>query len=195
VMGFRDLETFNLAWLAKQGWRFLHAPDSLVSRIMKEKYFPNGSFLQVRLGSKPSYLWRSIFQARVVLERGLIWRVGNGEKIHIWGDKWLPTPSTFVVQSPIRVLSLNARVADLIDCDLGWWNVDLLRVIFNPEEAEVIRGLVLSPLKQNDKLVWTETISGCFIVKSAYHLALQCKDQDAGGCLTTSDLAIFWKKI
>jgi hypothetical protein len=160
-MGFRDLETFNLALLAKRGWRFLHNPDSLVSRIMKENYFPNDSFMHARLGSKPSYAWRSIFQAREVLEKGLVWRVGNGEQIHIWGDKWLPTPSTFAVQSPVRVLRLSTQVVDLIDSDSGWWNVDLIRTIFNPKEAEVICGLVLSPLKQSDKLVWNETILAC----------------------------------
>jgi hypothetical protein len=177
-MGFRDLETFNLVLLAKQGWLFLHAPDSLASRIIKEKYYPNESFMQARLGSRPSYAWRSIFHDWEVLEKGLVWRIGNGEQIHIWGNKWLSTPSTFAVQSPVRVLPSSAQVVDLIDRDSGWWNVDLIRTIFNPEEAEVICGLVLSPLRQSDKLVWNETTFGIFTVKSAYHLALQSMVQE-----------------
>jgi hypothetical protein len=44
-MGFRDLETFNLALLAKQGWRLLQNPDSLVAKIFKEKYYSHGNFL------------------------------------------------------------------------------------------------------------------------------------------------------
>jgi hypothetical protein len=28
-------------------------------------------------------------KARKVLERGLVWRVGTGESIRVWGDKWL----------------------------------------------------------------------------------------------------------
>lgn len=40
-LGFRDLEYFNLALLAKQVWRMLHSPNSLSSRICRAKYFLN----------------------------------------------------------------------------------------------------------------------------------------------------------
>lgn len=44
-MGCRDLKAFNLALLAKQGWRILKNPNSLVHRVYKEKYFAKDSFL------------------------------------------------------------------------------------------------------------------------------------------------------
>lgn len=53
-LGFRDLQSFNLALLAKQGWRMLINPDSLLTRIFKARYFPNSSFLEAPLGSRPS---------------------------------------------------------------------------------------------------------------------------------------------
>jgi hypothetical protein len=83
-LGFQDLEACNLALLSKQGWRLVQYPNSLVACILKEKYFPASDFLNAQLGNRPSFVWRSIFQARAVLEAGLVWKVGNGENIRIW---------------------------------------------------------------------------------------------------------------
>ena len=50
-MGFRNLQAFNLAMLAKQGWRLLSNPTSLVARIYKAKYYSYGDVLGAKLGS------------------------------------------------------------------------------------------------------------------------------------------------
>ena len=105
-MGFRNLQAFNLAMLAKQGWWLLMNPNSLVARVYKAKYFPHGDVLNASLGSKPSYAWRSILQGLEVVKRGSCWRVGNGKLIHIWKDRWLPTPTTYKVVSPLVVLMI-----------------------------------------------------------------------------------------
>ena len=54
-MGFRNLQSFNLALLAKQAWRILTNPSSLAARILKAKYFPFCDILLANLGSNPSY--------------------------------------------------------------------------------------------------------------------------------------------
>ena len=54
------------------------------------------------------------------LKNSLVWRVGDGRDIRIWGDRLLPTPISFKVQSPRRLLSKDARVAELIDPETKW---------------------------------------------------------------------------
>lgn len=53
-LGFRDLECFNKALLAKQCWRLIQNLDSLAVRMLKVKYYPNGSIVDAKLGSRPS---------------------------------------------------------------------------------------------------------------------------------------------
>jgi hypothetical protein len=109
-LGFRDLECFNTALLAKQGWRIIQNPDSLVAKVLKEKYFLNGSFLYTPLSKRPSYVWWSIWNAKRLLEEGMVWRVGNRENIKIWGDKWLPSSTSHTIQSLVHILNSKAKV-------------------------------------------------------------------------------------
>jgi hypothetical protein len=71
--------------------------------------------MEAPLGRKPSFAWRSISSAQSVIKNGLVWRVGNGRDINIWGEKWLPIPTTFAVQTPRRFMVEQARVVGLID--------------------------------------------------------------------------------
>ena len=69
-MRFRDLYDFNLAMLAKQGWRMLENPASLMVRMYKVRYFPNGDILNASIGSNPSYAWRSIHKSIKIILQG-----------------------------------------------------------------------------------------------------------------------------
>lgn len=84
-LGFRDMENFNLALLARQGWQIIQDPDSLISRLLKARYFPRSDFLNASVGFNPSYSWRSILKGREVLAKGLLWSIGNGSEVLIAG--------------------------------------------------------------------------------------------------------------
>jgi len=62
-LGFRDLIMFNKALLAKQGWRLIQNPDSLIAQVPRAKYFPRDSFLSSVVGTRPSFVWRSLLFA------------------------------------------------------------------------------------------------------------------------------------
>ncbi|KAA3488436.1 RNA-directed DNA polymerase reverse transcriptase family protein [Gossypium australe] len=53
--GFRSLTKFDLALLAKQGCHLITYTTSLLSRVLKAKYYPHYDFLIARLGDLPSY--------------------------------------------------------------------------------------------------------------------------------------------
>ena len=56
-MGFRNIQAFNMAMLAKQACRLLHNTHSLLYRVYKSRYFLECSFMDADLGSNPSYVW------------------------------------------------------------------------------------------------------------------------------------------
>lgn len=46
-MSFRNFSAFNVALLAKQGWRFMVTPDALVSRVYKARHAPRWTRLEI----------------------------------------------------------------------------------------------------------------------------------------------------
>lgn len=89
-LGFRDLESFNLALLGKQVWRILHHPDCLMAKILKERYFPSTNVLNADRPRKASFVWKSLLQGRDFLKKGLKFAIGDGSCINAWFDPWLP---------------------------------------------------------------------------------------------------------
>ena len=73
-MGFRNLQAFNLAMLAKQAWRLLTNPSTMVARIYIAMYYPSCDVMGAKLGSNPSYAWRSIYNSLEVIRCGTRWR-------------------------------------------------------------------------------------------------------------------------
>jgi hypothetical protein len=194
-LGFRDLEWFNLALLAKQGWRLIQNPNSLVAKILKEKYHPNAMFLEAHMGRRPSYIWRSFWNSKKLLADGLIWRVGDGSQIRIWRDRWAPVANGGLIQSPVRILEEGAKVSELLDRDTNWWNYSLIHEVFSAEEAELICSLPVCPSRGEDKLIWQHNKTGEYTVRSGYHFAKGKFEADMGSCSNSDNNRMLWKAI
>lgn len=114
-MGFKDLQTFNMGLLAKQGWIILNEESTLLQKVVKAKYFPNSSFLDSKIGFSPSYAWRGIWESKKELLQGCRWRVGNEKSINIWIDHWLPGYKVISQNMNDNNLQNKERVESLID--------------------------------------------------------------------------------
>jgi hypothetical protein len=168
-LGFRDIELFNLALLAKQAWKILQDGSSLSARILKAVYFPSGDFLATQLGPRPSRIWRSILDGRDVLKQGLIRRIGTGESTEIWNMNWLPREGSL---RPVRSISATAPilVSELIDATTATWDMQLLETFFTPVDMETIGNIPLCTRKQEDFWAWHHEKSDVFSVRSAYRM-------------------------
>ena len=199
-MGFRDLKAFNLALLAKQGWRIQQRPGSLIHRVLKAKYFAKTSFLDAQVRKKPSYIWRSLMAAKLVLRDGVRWCVGDGKSIKIWKDAWLTSTMSGRIISPRPTMEIGESVANLIAHDKAEWKGDLVRSIFLPFEAETILSIPISTMNPVDSQVWAYNPNGIFSIKSAYKVAvryLEASKRSDGrlGCSDTSKIETIWKLV
>ncbi|KAL6223339.1 hypothetical protein ACLB2K_006726 [Fragaria x ananassa] len=151
-MGFKNLYAYNLALLAKQGWRFMCQPNSLVTRVFKARYFPTVPFQDAQLGDNPSYPWRSILEGRSVLQAGVKWRIGDGTKVSIWKDAWIPECPKYLIQKPPH--TPYELVSDLLTPSKSWIE-QLVHRLFHPQLANVM-GNALASSSQGDgyKALW-----------------------------------------
>ncbi|KAG7974599.1 hypothetical protein I3843_06G055600 [Carya illinoinensis] len=129
-LGFRNVESFNLVLLAKQGWRMLENPNSIAFHVYRDKYCKQQHLLEAKLGVTPSLIWRSVWERLNLLKEGLRWRVGNGEKIRIWGDRWIPSLTTFSVQSVYKEGEEGERVSGLINIQTKEWKKETVNQMF-----------------------------------------------------------------
>ena len=111
-MGFKDLEKFNDAMLAKQVWRLLRDQNSLFFHVFKAKYFPKSSIFEATTSSG-SYAWQSIMKARKVISKGIRWRIGDGKSINLYYDNWLPGGGSSKIISP-QVPELDGKKFQLL---------------------------------------------------------------------------------
>jgi hypothetical protein len=170
-LGFRDIELFNLALLARQAWRILQEPSSLSARILKAVYFPEEDFLEAELGPSPSRVWRAIVDGKEVLKQGLIRRIGTGEDTYIWNMNWLPRDGLL---RPVRCASNEppTRVCELIDPTSVSWDIQALQSHFIPMDLELILSIPLTTRRQRDFWAWHYEKSGSFTVRSAYRMLI-----------------------
>ncbi|XP_042979926.1 uncharacterized protein LOC122310106 [Carya illinoinensis] len=165
------------------------------SVVFKDKYYRHSSFLEANLGSKPSSIWRSFWNARALVKEGIRWRVGDGSKINIWGSKWLPCPSSYTIQSPVSILQEDAKVEELINKQNEEWDEAKIKAIFKHEEAIQILKIPLSKGFAHDKVIWSPSKKGVFTVGSAYFLQRERIRRRVGECSREVQKDESWRSI
>ena len=91
-------------------------------------------------------------------------------------------------------MSLDTRVADLIDSNTAKWKNEVLDSLFLPYEVDLIKSIPLSATLPANKLVWVVTNNGIFTVGNAYKLTVSMFKSKCHG--TTFDgtlLRRFWR--
>ncbi|XP_060965673.1 uncharacterized protein LOC115711034 [Cannabis sativa] len=188
-MGFRNLRDFNLAMLGKQGWRLLFRHDSLVSKVFKARYYPQGDYLSAELGSNPSFIWSSIFAAKDTVKLGLRKGIGSGLTVQITTDPWLPSLDRSTPIPNVPGLE-NFTVNSLFQSHSRSWDTDVVNDLFTPDDAALILGIQINQVVEDDFWYWFAERNGLYSVRSAYQLI---QDHKQSPILTENHR--FWNKL
>lgn len=170
-LGFRDLNTFNLALSAKQCWRILQNPDVFWVKLLKARYFPNCGFLQAEVGYRPSWAWASLIEGIKGLRTHLHRQVMNGLSTNIWTDNWLPPPHSGAI-TPTRQVPLSTPqwVHDILYRVNRVWTIQTISPYISAETANVIGGLPLGNTNRADRIVWPWNSVSEYTVRSGYNI-------------------------
>ncbi|KAK6139898.1 hypothetical protein DH2020_026343 [Rehmannia glutinosa] len=179
-LGFKDLQDFNLALIAKQLWRVLSEPNLLMSKVIKGRYFPNGDLMSVQPHSYDSWLWRNWMKAIKIMRLGVRFAVGTGETIRIWDNPWLPKYPTFLPDKKENDNIPVVWVSELMIDEGRQWNKELIQSIFSPEDSALILQLPVNKEAGRDKVWWHHDKKGQFSVNSAYKLLQELKEINKG---------------
>lgn len=106
-----------------------------------------------------------------------MWRVGDGRKIRIGDDKWIPG----IVGGKLGGAQAGGgcspqMVEELID--EGRWNLNELKQWISEEDYKAIVSTPLSLCTVTDKLIWSGAKDGKYVVKNGYFHAK--KEIDSG---------------
>ncbi|XP_023633877.1 uncharacterized protein LOC111829331 [Capsella rubella] len=170
-LGFRDVNDFNSALLAKQLWRLIEVPDSLFAKVFKGRYYRNSTPMDINKSYSPSYGWRSICSARSLVAKGLIKRVGSGDSISVWTDPWVPSQFPRPAVSKGLLLDPSLQIRHLIDRQSNSWKLERLQEFFSSEDVTIIGAIPLGITMCGDSFGWHFTKTGKYTVKSGYHTA------------------------
>jgi hypothetical protein len=104
-MGIPNLQHFNMCLLASWVSRYHLNDSALWRKIVDFKYKTNepNLFCCPETGSSP--FWKGVLWACKAAQMGYSWRVGNGQQICFWEDRWFGTTSLAIQYWPLYVIA------------------------------------------------------------------------------------------
>ena len=190
-LNFRDIQSFNEAFLAKLSWRIINHPDSLLGRVLLGKYCSEESFLECSGKTAISHGWRGVLIGRDIIVNSAGWEVGNGSSINIWEKPWLSCSTQLRPMGPPPREFSHLTVSDLMLPDRNEWDIGMIQRVL-PFEEQRILAIKPSLTGAPEKLSWLSTDTGDYSTKTGYAAVLSSRT--AEDTVSTEDASYDWKK-
>ncbi|KAK7278882.1 hypothetical protein RJT34_23921 [Clitoria ternatea] len=137
----------------------------------------------------------SLLKAREIIVNGSMWKVGNGEHIKTWGDKWVPHAGYNLIHNGEEYADLQDLffVRGIIDPEAKTWGIHKVSTIFNEGERKLIMQIPLCGLNNPDSLTLPFECNGEYSVRSSYNFFLEGRTNHASS--SGGPHFVHWKKV
>lgn len=186
-LGLRSLKEMNTPLVLKNVWKVANGGTAPWILVLKAKYFPRSAFWATNRIHNCTKLWRDLVRSKPLIQQHLKWKIGSGERIHLFSEPWFEGWEHFgATNAAQRQLS----VSSLIDQSSNNWDFQHLQSTFG-----FFQALLIAANDQNrpgvsgtpDTLMFTHARDGKFTVKKAYQLV-------RGDSGIDSD-KVFWERV
>jgi hypothetical protein len=184
------MHDFNLALIAKLGWKLLSKTDCLWVNQLQRKYIKYGDFLSSPAPSTASWLWKGIQKIKPIISARACLRVSRLSSSPIWTSNWVPTIPSFKPKPkfPLNRNFPSLQIMDLINIGSLSWKSSSIHALFDSTLANEILKLRIST-DPSTQFIWTPSTSGHFSISSVYSLIT------ASSTSSSSVSSPFWKSI
>lgn len=103
-----------------------------------------------------SYTFQSIIRGCDLLRAGLVWRIGDGMKVNIHHDQWIPWNGSLTLVGAELVPGLT-KVRHLLDHSGLRWDEQKVDAMFSADDARDIKQIIVGGSGVDDCLAWNYT--------------------------------------
>ncbi|XP_020264999.1 uncharacterized protein LOC109840677 [Asparagus officinalis] len=179
-LGVKDLKVFNSSLLAKWLWKCLDR-NSTIGAFLHQLYATRNYNIQTSsINTLNSSFWNAIISHNEVFLHNIEWKLGTGDNIRFWEDKWLGANSLASLYPSLYKLSFSTNVSinsqGFFQDNIWHWHPLMKRSITPSSQNDRIHFMNSLQLHhvstQQDQPRWTLTTSGVFSVKSYYNFQI-----------------------
>ncbi|GKV16237.1 hypothetical protein SLEP1_g26909 [Rubroshorea leprosula] len=154
-LDLRSARENNQALVTKLGWQLISDPNKPWFKALLAKYLKNGSLINCSIVQTASVTWKNLLRCRSVLQLGLRWRIGDGQRAKFWQNIWVgDKPLHEEALSPVLPALMDIPVSHAITPS-NEWNEALLRHLLPGTVVEEILAIPI-PIygQQTNRVFW-----------------------------------------
>ena len=167
VLGIRNLELQNQAFIMKLCWGLITKPNALWVQCLRARYeCGDDHVLQVVKKKYNSLTWQTITEVWEKFLQGVGKKINDGKSTRFWWDFWTPLERPLIEYAVSNVHNINPEemVGSFVTPSGDW---DVLRWKEHLPNWVIMKMVMLQPLAESrsDTFIWRNSPDRTFPVK------------------------------